>query len=90
MEARFLLGVGIWEDEHPFISSEGYAAALPAHLFFFFISSSQSTLNIETIASYFEGFRDALHILTGFFYGMESQRLSGDTTNHPRSRILLH
>lgn len=36
MEARFLLGVGIWEDEHPFISLEGYAAALPAHLFFFF------------------------------------------------------
>ena len=46
-EARFLPGVGIREDEHPFMSLGGSAPALPSRLSFFFFS----TVNIETVAS---------------------------------------
>ena len=52
-EARFLLGVGIREDEHPFMSLGGSAPTLPSRLSFFFFS----TVNAETVASssFFEG-----------------------------------
>ena len=40
MEAGFLLGVGIQEDEHPFMSLGGSVPALPTRLSFFFLVNS--------------------------------------------------